>query len=879
MNSQNFDIDDGPWNNVYLCGKKHEIQLKHFPLPRLTPGRPGLTSGYPNCTFTITVPANCPGGVDWNFLGKKAHGDRDSPSCPHPDKDAPTFTQCPGTLSVHADQGSDKALLSLTATATDKHGKPTVSETFDGSSGTGSYTLKASFPIGTTTFNFVATDNSGNTAICATSVTVVDTQPPVLTVHLAQYATVTDPGKAYAAIGATIVKVSASDNDRRAITVTNNYALGAAGVDANGNYYLGSTVVVFSAHDYSGNPAVPVNCTVTITDNQPPTISVPATASGTLPACGSPCTATLASVTVTALDISDNSGLPASVSVAVGSLTATPVAVAGPPYAFTGSFGYGPTTIYWLAEDGAHPSNKATPVPTVVTVADNSPPVVTCPAPVTGKSADTGASTWTGTVTATAADNSGSFTWLPNLGSPHTQAFQQGTTQVTFTATDAAGNTASCTTSVQVIDTQQPTLLCPQDITVDSTSGGATGVVTGFVAHATDNVAVTSISTPCGGKTTLNADGSADLDASSGFGTCAYEIGTTAVTFTASDGTTAPVTCTAHVTVVDVDPPTFITPNFCNQLLAPVIVGSSTYYAPNTLSVAATDATSVSYSWTAQWPSNLGLPAGSATSGTGSTVTQNWARGTTQVTFYAEDEFHNIAACLQTVVVNDATPPSLGCRGDPIQLTCPAGASTMQYTDSVTSDNVALLALSYSLVGGTTTDGLTTASVDCTLAPCRLSPTITLACGGASRQITWSGQDVDHNFAHCTETMSAVVPDACSAGPCGNGGTCASSSTAPGYTCTCPAGFTGDPTCTTISPTCSMYGDSQTSDCPLHATVKVNIGSCQPNVYIPNHFAWSATGPDSAALNQWLQGQNTANLVVSGDLLAVGHLLLQRHGP
>jgi hypothetical protein len=54
----------------------------------------------------------------------------------------------------------------------------------------------------------------------------------------------------------------------------------------------------------------------------------------------------------------------------------------------------------------------------------------------------------------------------------------------TWTAVDGCLNTASCTQTIQVVDTVPPSIVCPADITVDATS--AAGAVVNFAATASD---------------------------------------------------------------------------------------------------------------------------------------------------------------------------------------------------------------------------------------------------------------------------------------------------------------------------------------------------------------------------------------------------------
>jgi hypothetical protein len=84
-------------------------------------------------------------------------------------------------------------------------------------------------------------------------------------------------------------------------------------------------------------------------------------------------------------------------------------------------------------------------------VVDTTPPEVICPADVTVE-----LETLEGTVVpleATATDNCDPN---PTIASNEIDIYPPGTTIVTFTATDASGNSASCSTNVAVVDTTPP---------------------------------------------------------------------------------------------------------------------------------------------------------------------------------------------------------------------------------------------------------------------------------------------------------------------------------------------------------------------------------------------------------------------------------------
>lgn len=115
--------------------------------------------------------------------------------------------------------------------------------------------------------------------------------------------------------------------------------------------------------------------------------------------------------------------------------------------------------------------------------------------------------------------------------------FATGTTTVTYTATDAAGNTSTCTFDVTVADTEAPIFAaCPSDLTVNNDSGVCGAVVNWTPMTATDN---------CSGVTIVGSHNPGDL----------FPVGTTTVTYTATDDNGNSETCSFDITVTDAELP------------------------------------------------------------------------------------------------------------------------------------------------------------------------------------------------------------------------------------------------------------------------------------------------------------------------------------
>jgi hypothetical protein len=144
----------------------------------------------------------------------------------------------------------------------------------------------------------------------------------------------------------------------------------------------------------------------------------------------------------------------------------------------SGSFFPRGTTIVTASEPGGASCSFT------ITVTDNQPPAITCPANITVNNAlnQCGANV---SYSATASDNcpGTTITYTPASGS----FFPVGTSTVTARATDASGNTATCSFTVTVRDAQPPSITCPANITVNNAPNQCSAVVTYSTPATSDN--------------------------------------------------------------------------------------------------------------------------------------------------------------------------------------------------------------------------------------------------------------------------------------------------------------------------------------------------------------------------------------------------------
>jgi len=191
----------------------------------------------------------------------------------------------------------------------------------------------------------------------------------------------------------------------------------------------------------------------------------------------------------------------------------------------TASFPLGLTTVTLVVGDGNGHTDTST---TTVTVQDTTAPTVNAGADVVLEATNTTGETFDVLTQATLADTCCpvSATVFPS------DPYALGSTTVTVTGTDCSGNSASDQMIVTVQDTTSPVLTVPADVTAEANGNPLSSVAIG-TATATDIFGVT-----------VTSDAPAD-----------FPLGTTVVTWTATDANGNSTIGTQNVTVVDTTAP------------------------------------------------------------------------------------------------------------------------------------------------------------------------------------------------------------------------------------------------------------------------------------------------------------------------------------
>lgn len=361
----------------------------------------------------------------------------------------PAVITTPPASTSEATSGFGAEVTFAAATARDAV-SGTVPATCDHTSG-------STFALGTTTVTCTAVDAATNRSAATFLVTVRDTSAPRVSVPASVTTEATSPAGATVDYGAATATDLVTDQVPTTCTPASGTAFGS-----------GTTTVTCSATDGAHNTGT-ATFTVTVADTTAPTLSVPANL--TVAAAG-PAGATATFAKATAADAGD----------------ATPTVTCSG--ASGDVFPLGTTTVLCKAKDasGNLASNSFT-----VTVQDQGLPIVTVPADRTFEATSaTGATgSWIAPTAADDVDGALPVTCSRALGSP----FSLGTTTITCTATDKAGNTGTGTFALTVADTTAPAVKVSTNLTATATR--TSGAVVSYAAPSSTDLVDGTLPVTC----------------------------------------------------------------------------------------------------------------------------------------------------------------------------------------------------------------------------------------------------------------------------------------------------------------------------------------------------------------------------------------------
>ncbi|MEA9415910.1 HYR domain-containing protein, partial [Flavobacterium sp. PL02] len=365
------------------------------------------------------------------------------------------------------------------------------------------YTAQGNYTI---TWSF--DDGNGNIESAIQNVIIKDTEKPVISCP-ATISQVADANKCGATVS--IVNPTATDNCSTTFTFAGVRSDSKSLTDL---YPVGTTKIVWTATDASGNISASCEQTITIADTEKPVITCPAAINKNADA--NKCGATVSIVNPTATDNC--------------STTFTFTGVRSDSKLLTDLYPVGTTKIVWTATDAS--GNISASCEQTITITDTEKPVISCPAAI-NQIADSGQCGATvSIVNPTATDNCSTtfiFTGVRSDSKSLTDLYPVGTTTITWTATDASGNTSlSCEQTITITDTEKPVISCPAAVIANTDIGSCTATIVLSLPTVTDNCGIASVANDA---------------------PVVFPIGITTVTWTVTDNNGNISTCTQTVTV------------------------------------------------------------------------------------------------------------------------------------------------------------------------------------------------------------------------------------------------------------------------------------------------------------------------------------------
>lgn len=568
--------------------------------------------------------------------------------------------------------------LSLTITRGNANVQSITYELTGATTGTGNDDASGTrFNLGVTTVTYTVTDIDGNTIVCSFTVTVNDEEDPTFDCPADQILDATTDCTVLIRTGLEPLNINDNCGIDSVYYELTGATVGNGSVNANGTVFnAGVTTVTYFVRDRGGNIAT-CSFTITINDPTPPTITCPSdVVTGTDTDL---CNATINSGL--SPTVMDNCAIDSTWFSLSGATTGN-----GTDSADSTTFEPGITTITYFTRDA---NGNTVDCSFTVTVNDLQNPSLTCPRDTSITLMTGQTSIVVGNISPTASDNcsvdvtytlSGATTGSGNDDASG-ETFEEGTTTVTYTASDANGNSVDCSFTVTIISSVQPlSLTCPVDQTQNTDAGNCSAVVTGIEVSA--NQPNPTVTYTLSGATL----GSGNDDAS---GTT-FNTGITIVTYTVTDGNGQMESCSFSVTIVDNENPV---------MACPGPVNISNCDPSITVSSGATDNCGIqTITYT--------LSGATTSSGTGDLNTSDLNPGLTTVVFVAEDVNGNTNQCTVPVTVTQPAAPTIACpAGGTFDTEFARCFATVNNLEATAMGGCDPLTLSYTITGSTTLTG------------------------------------------------------------------------------------------------------------------------------------------------------------------------------
>ncbi len=321
------------------------------------------------------------------------------------------------------------------------------------------------------------------------------------------------------------------------------------------------------------------------------------------------------------------------------------------------------------------------------------------------------------------------ITVVQTAGLPSGSTFPVGTTINTFEATDASGNSTTCSQTVTVKDTEIPSITCSGDVTKQN-SPAQCGYTVDSYSNPTEFDPI-SVSDNCSGWTVTNNYN--NLSTLSG---ASFPIGTTNVTWTVTDGGGNTNSCSFNITIEDHQNPLVqyfysmpVTKNTDPSKCTYQAVG--TELDPSSVTDNCPDIASLTFS----------TSGATTTSGSNTLAGVIFNQGTTNVQWIATDAHGNTGYGFLVVEVTDNENPTISCATPLASYSTDGGSCYYKVPDNsldpTANDNCT--------VASVTNDFNNVSSLNGAVFP------------KGTSTVTWTVTDSNNNTATCTQTI--IVKD------------------------------------------------------------------------------------------------------------------------
>jgi hypothetical protein len=465
-----------------------------------------LNAPYPKGVTTITYTATDVAGLSSSATQTVTVNDKQNPSI-----------LAPAAVNVRADKSVSLATIDPGApTASDNCPDVKVS-----SARSDNAPLAARFPLGVTTITWTATDASNNTASATQTISVRPNQAPAFSFVPASLSMNTDE-RVCSARRDVGMATATDDLDGVAVSFARSDAVASLAEP----FPRGVTTITWTATDVEGSTASATQ-TVTVTDNELPSIHAPANV------------AVRTDINRTPVNV--EAGNPIATD---NCLNPVVNGVRSDNQPLWAPYPAGITTITWTAADASNNKSSATQT---VTVTPNVAPVLSVPASLSVNTDGGVCYANVSVASATATDDLDGVvvSGARNDGKPLNASYPKGVTEITWTATDVEGATASGVQNVTVSDKEVPSLFAPDNVSVRTDPGLPSAQVSVGSARAEDNCP----------SVTVNAERSDNLSLSSPF-----PVGSTTIRWSATDASNNKASAIQTVVVRDEEAPVLSVP-------------------------------------------------------------------------------------------------------------------------------------------------------------------------------------------------------------------------------------------------------------------------------------------------------------------------------